>query len=176
MVLASASVSTAQPNTHPATTDGKPVSLHIHRAHHLFKRAYDLNLWSQGPNKGAIDKARAHKRAVLIDTVRFDLHGFRVKLSHRFHAYRRHRLEITPFAGPSGTYWAIPYSTVYCESKGSFTALNPSSGAGGAYQILPSTWSAYGGTGAPQAASPDEQHEVAHRVWLGQGPEAWVCS
>ena len=37
-----------------------------------------------------------------------------------------------------------------CESGGNFGAVNPSSGAGGAYQILPSTWSLYGGRGAPQ--------------------------
>ena len=36
--------------------------------------------------------------------------------------------------------WAIPEAIVMCESGGNFQALNPSSGAGGAYQILPSTW------------------------------------
>ena len=32
-----------------------------------------------------------------------------------------------------------------CESGGDYSALNPSSGAGGAYQIIPSTWDLYGG-------------------------------
>ena len=41
-----------------------------------------------------------------------------------------------------------------CESGGNFGAVNPSSGAGGAYQILPSTWRLYGGSGSPQSASP----------------------
>ena len=36
-----------------------------------------------------------------------------------------------------------------CESGGNYGAVNPSSGAGGAYQILPSTWALYGGQGAP---------------------------
>ena len=36
--------------------------------------------------------------------------------------------------------WAIPQAIVMCESGGNFGAVNPSSGAGGAYQILPSTW------------------------------------
>ena len=53
--------------------------------------------------------------------------------------------------------WAIPQSIVQCESGGNFGAVNPSSGAGGAYQILPSTWDLYGGHGAPQNASPGEQ-------------------
>ncbi len=34
-----------------------------------------------------------------------------------------------------------------CESGGDYGAVNPSSGAGGAYQILPSTWALYGGKG-----------------------------
>ena len=46
--------------------------------------------------------------------------------------------------------WAIPESIVMCESGGNFDAVNPSSGAGGAYQILPSTWEAYGGEGNPE--------------------------
>ena len=43
-----------------------------------------------------------------------------------------------------------PTYIVMCESGGNFGAVNPSSGAGGAYQILPSTWDAYGGEGKPQ--------------------------
>ena len=50
--------------------------------------------------------------------------------------------------------WAIPESIVMCESGGNFEAVNPTSGAGGAYQILPSTWDLYGGEGDPQDASP----------------------
>ena len=53
--------------------------------------------------------------------------------------------------------WAIPESIVMCESGGNFEAVNPSSGAGGAYQILPSTWELYGGEGDPEDASPAEQ-------------------
>ena len=45
--------------------------------------------------------------------------------------------------------WAIPESIVMCESGGNFEAVNPTSGAGGAYQILPSTWELYGGEGHP---------------------------
>ena len=46
--------------------------------------------------------------------------------------------------------YSIPTYIVMCESGGNYHALNASSGAGGAYQILPSTWRAYGGEGAPQ--------------------------
>jgi peptidoglycan hydrolase CwlO-like protein len=72
--------------------------------------------------------------------------------------------------------WAIPQAIVMCESGGSFDALNPDSGAGGAYQILPSTWSTYGGEGSPQNAPPGEQHDIASQIWADSGGSAWVCA
>ena len=63
-----------------------------------------------------------------------------------------------------------------CESGGNFQALNASSGAGGAYQILPSTWAAYGGKGLPHQAPPAEQHRIAAMIWADSGPAAWVCA
>ena len=71
--------------------------------------------------------------------------------------------------------WAIPESIVICESGGNWDAVNPSSGAGGAYQILPSTWELYGGEGLPQNASPAEQSEIASQIWADSGQAAWVC-
>jgi peptidoglycan hydrolase CwlO-like protein len=72
--------------------------------------------------------------------------------------------------------WAIPSSIVMCESGGNFGALNPSSGAGGAYQILPSTWDTYGGEGRPNEASPGEQHQIAEQIWADSGSSAWACA
>jgi muramidase (phage lysozyme) len=72
--------------------------------------------------------------------------------------------------------WAIPESIVMCESGGNFDAVNPSSGAGGAYQILPSTWESYGGEGKPNEASPGEQHDIAQQIWEDSGSSAWVCA
>jgi septal ring factor EnvC (AmiA/AmiB activator) len=72
--------------------------------------------------------------------------------------------------------WAIPYAIVMCESGGDFTAVNPSSGAGGAYQILPSTWHLYGGEGLPQDASPAEQSRIAAMIWADSGAAAWECA
>ena len=63
-----------------------------------------------------------------------------------------------------------------CESGGNYGALNPSSGAGGAYQILPSTWQLYGGKGLPHEASPAEQDAIAAQIWADSGPGAWVCA
>lgn len=72
--------------------------------------------------------------------------------------------------------WAIPEAIVMCESGGNFRAVNSSSGAGGAYQILPSTWRLYGGQGNPEDASPAEQSNIAAQIWADSGPGAWVCA
>ncbi len=72
--------------------------------------------------------------------------------------------------------WAIPEAIVMCESGGNFRAVNPSSGAGGAYQILPSTWRLYGGQGLPENASPAEQSRIAAEIWADSGPGAWECA
>jgi peptidoglycan hydrolase CwlO-like protein len=71
--------------------------------------------------------------------------------------------------------YAIPTYIVMCESGGNYSALNPSSGAGGAYQILPSTWELYGGKGEPQNAPKAEQDRIAGEIWEDSGPSAWVC-
>lgn len=72
--------------------------------------------------------------------------------------------------------YAIPTYIVMCESGGNYGAVNPSSGAGGAYQILPSTWALYGGQGAPQDAPKAEQDRIAGEIWADSGGSAWVCA
>jgi len=72
--------------------------------------------------------------------------------------------------------YSIPTYIVMCESGGNYHALNASSGAGGAYQILPSTWAAYGGQGAPQDAPKAEQDRIAAEIWRDSGPSAWSCA
>lgn len=71
--------------------------------------------------------------------------------------------------------FSIPSYIVMCESGGNYGAVNPSSGAGGAYQILPSTWQLYGGQGAPQDAPKAEQDRIAAEIWADSGSSAWVC-
>jgi septal ring factor EnvC (AmiA/AmiB activator) len=71
--------------------------------------------------------------------------------------------------------YSIPAYIVMCESGGNYGAVNPSSGAGGAYQILPSTWELYGGQGEPQNAPKAEQDRIAAEIWADSGPSAWVC-
>jgi septal ring factor EnvC (AmiA/AmiB activator) len=71
--------------------------------------------------------------------------------------------------------YSIPTYIVMCESGGDYGAVNPSSGAGGAYQILPSTWELYGGQGEPQNAPKAEQDRIAAEIWADSGASAWVC-
>jgi Transglycosylase-like domain len=68
----------------------------------------------------------------------------------------------------------LPTCTWEPESGGDWHAVNPSSGAGGRYQIMPSTWAEYGGTGLPQDASPAEQTAIAERIMQSVGPSAWA--
>ena len=79
------------------------------------------------------------------------------------------------FAPSSG--WAIPYPIVLCESGGQNLPPN-SAGASGYYQIIPGTWSLFGGTGpAAYLASKAEQDAVASRIWNGgAGASNWVCA
>jgi muramidase (phage lysozyme) len=72
--------------------------------------------------------------------------------------------------------YSIPTYIVMCESGGNYGALNPSSGAGGAYQVLPSTWESYGGQGAPHEAPKAEQDRIAAEIWADSGGSAWVCA
>jgi len=71
--------------------------------------------------------------------------------------------------------YSIPTGIVRCESGGNYSAVNSSSGAGGAYQILPSTWQAYGGQGLPQDAPKAEQDRIAGEIYARHGSGAWTC-
>lgn len=86
----------------------------------------------------------------------------------------RSEINGTPLYG--GGPYSIPTYIVMCESGGNYHALNPSSGAGGAYQILPSTWRAYGGKGLPHQAPKAEQDRIAAMIWRDSGPSAWMCA
>jgi septal ring factor EnvC (AmiA/AmiB activator) len=78
--------------------------------------------------------------------------------------------------GPSGG-WAIPYPIVLCESGGQNLPPN-SAGASGYYQIIPSTWAAFGGSGpAAYLTSKAEQDAVATRIYNGgAGVSNWDCA
>jgi peptidoglycan hydrolase CwlO-like protein len=77
--------------------------------------------------------------------------------------------------GPGGP-WSIPWAIVQCESGGQNLPPNWA-GASGYYQIIPSTWSGFGGSGpAAYLAPKSEQDRVAARIWDGgRGATNWDC-
>jgi hypothetical protein len=89
----------------------------------------------------------------------------------RYGRYRALRL-IAPYPG-GGTWWAIPYYIVYCESRGEWLAYNPS-GAAGPYQLMPEH-------GAPYPATTWHEKMSVHRTAAalyagGTGASNWVCA
>lgn len=65
------------------------------------------------------------------------------------------------------------------ESRGNYQAVNPSSGAAGAYQFLDSTWVGSGaaartGTSSARYASPAQQDAEAQRLYSSSGRSPWA--
>jgi hypothetical protein len=74
------------------------------------------------------------------------------------------------YSGASGSFQAC---VIARESGGNPGAVNPSSGAGGLYQFLPSTWAALGHSGLPQNASVAEQNQAFQQAYAQSGGAAW---
>lgn len=62
------------------------------------------------------------------------------------------------------------------DSAGGYSAVNSSSGAGGAYQALPSTWDGYGGYARAQDAPAAVQDQWAHEAISASGTRPWAGS
>ena len=60
------------------------------------------------------------------------------------------------------------------ESGGNAQAVNPSSGAGGLFQFLPSTWASLGYSGAPQNASVATQYAAFEKLYAEMGRSPWA--
>ncbi len=90
---------------------------------------------------------------------------------------RARRLSITPFLGPDGQRWAIPWVIVNCESRGKNEPPNHA-GASGYYQFIPPTWKWMGGpTSDAYLASRAVQAQIAARLWNGgRGSGHWDCT
>lgn len=69
-----------------------------------------------------------------------------------------------------------PGSIVQRESIGDPNAVSPSTGSGGKYQFLPSTWDGHGGYARAQDAPESVQDERFDGVWAGgAGSSHWGC-
>jgi resuscitation-promoting factor RpfC len=60
------------------------------------------------------------------------------------------------------------------ESGGNPAAVNPTSGAGGLYGFLPSTWASLGYSGLPENASVAEQNAAFAKEYALTGTSAWA--
>jgi len=84
-----------------------------------------------------------------------------------------------PAAAPPAATGSVTPSSAYeqcviaAESGGNAGAVNPSSGAGGLYQFLPSTWQSLGYSGSPQDASPATQQQAFNQLYAQQGSAPW---
>jgi LysM repeat protein len=74
---------------------------------------------------------------------------------------------------PAGSFQAC---VIQRESGGDATAVNPSSGAGGLYQFLPSTWASLGYSGLPQNAPVSEQTQAFNTLYAEDGSSPWAPS
>jgi len=121
--------------------------------------------------RAAVAQARATRAALLAAT-----RSERVRLEKRIATLEAARARAAAAVGPGGP-WVIPWPIVQCESGGQNVPPN-SAGASGFYQILPSTWKLFGGSGpAAWKASKAEQDRVAARIWNGgRGASNWVCA
>jgi resuscitation-promoting factor RpfC len=62
---------------------------------------------------------------------------------------------------------------IAAESGGDASAVNGSTGAGGLYGFLPSTWQALGYSGLPEDASVAEQNAAFAKEYAASGGSAW---
>lgn len=68
---------------------------------------------------------------------------------------------------------AFQQCVIAAESGGNPSAVNASSGAGGLYQFLPSTWAALGFSGLPENAPVSEQNAAFAKEYAQSGTSAW---
>src|SRR5919108_3454505 len=120
--------------------------------------------------RASLARARAARAAALRAT-----RGSRQRLENEVSKLEAEQQGSTSTYGPGGP-WAIPWAIVQCESGGQNLPPNWA-GASGYYQIIPSTWRGFGGSGpAAYLASKAEQDRVAARIWNGgAGAGNWDC-
>lgn len=82
---------------------------------------------------------------------------------------------VTSYSGAPGSFQAC---VIRAESGGNPSAVNPTSGAGGLYQFLPSTWAALGYAGAypggAQTAPVSVQNAAFEKLYAESGTSPWA--
>jgi septal ring factor EnvC (AmiA/AmiB activator) len=147
----------------------------VTRLHAARNQAGEVRI-AAAARSAAAGRARAAAQAALSD-LRSRIAGWTAQVAELQRAMNQAGNAGQTVSGWFGDY-AIPQSIVMCESGGNYGALNPSSGAGGAYQFLPETYKGLGGKyKAPQVAPKWEQDQLAAKLWAGgQGAGNWECA
>ena len=81
---------------------------------------------------------------------------------------------VAPAARRGATPGSFRSCVIQRESSGNPRAVNPSSGAGGLYGFLPSTWHGLGFSGLPENASVAEQNYAFAKEYAQSGTSAWA--
>ena len=79
-------------------------------------------------------------------------------------------MQATSYAGAPGSFQSC---VIQRESGGNASAVNASSGAGGLYGFLPSTWQSLGFSGLPENASVAQQNAAFAKEYAQSGSAAW---
>ena len=85
-----------------------------------------------------------------------------------------------PLVVSTGDQWEFWGPRVrYCESGGDYNSENSASTASGAYQFLDSTWAPWAaryGVARARLATPSQQEQAAHELYLLDGLAPWTAS
>jgi hypothetical protein len=137
----------------------------------LAQRVFKMRQWRRpAPGHGA-KRTMRRLRSCAAPRVRDDMRRTWQKEKRQLYRHAAFR-QIAPYSG-GGTYWAIPWPIVECESGGLWSAYN-SSGAAGPYQIM-GEW----GRPWPVTSWHDKMahHHIASDLYAGgSGASNWVCA
>ncbi len=178
--LAQSEPTNPTPTTSAHTCDGQPERVHRRAAKRVIRRAFRHKAGGPRYGKHRRQLVKRHRGCLTQRKDRRDISQYERRKRRSYRRWERRHDTCAPPAlvhPQGGGCWVIPESVVMCESGGSFTVIN-SIGAGGAYQIIPSTWRANGGlkwAGNAGNAPPQGQHIVAHRILVRAGPSQWDC-
>ena len=161
----------------------KPHSLHwvpdsLHRVPAIFATAAAAGAITAVPLAGPAGAATSHSHSHHVrhvwhetrDRDRYRSHSGRyITAGHRYSQPSAGRVLAAARTSGSGYQQCV----IARESGGNASAVNPSSGAGGLYQFLPSTWSSLGYSGLPQNAPVAVQTQAFQRLYAQAGRAPW---
>ncbi len=170
--------------TTPKTCDGQTVKQHVQRGKEIIRKGFAHKNWrSDQWNRKKAKRLMRHRNCIQKSAMhRFRLFEYKAQKREAWKKWSK-RQKKKAQAKPSGWCstqphpdgagcWTIPAYVVSCESGGSWSSYNSSSGAKGVYQFVgwPVPW--------PVDSYEDAQahHEMARKLWAGgSGAGHWTA-